>query len=145
VTTQTAARDAIIDTLRDAWLADPITVGIELQYDNVKADPPGEDAAGNALPFARITVRHQISPQETIGGVGNRKHLTEGLVTVQVFTASGDGHTLPDQIAEILKAAMRNVRVGDLWFFDVRVNEIGTDGPWFNQNVLGNFRYEERS
>ena len=145
MTTQTVARDAIVDTINDAWLASGTTSAIELQFDNVKADPVGEDADGNALPYARVTVRHFTSEQETLGGVGSRKHQTEGAVTIQVFTPVGDGHTLADLIVEVLKTAMRNVRVGDLWFFDVRVNEIGQDGPWFNQNVIAGFRYEERS
>jgi hypothetical protein len=145
MTTQTQARDAIADTINSAWLASGVTSAYELQWDNVKADPPGEDSAGNALPWGRVTVRHLISPQETIGGPECSKFLTEGLVTVQVFTPSGDGHVLGDQIVEVLKAALRNVSVGNLWFFDVRVNEIGQDGPWFNQNVVAGFRYQEPS
>lgn len=145
MTTQTVARDAIADTINDAWLASGVTSAIELQWDNVKADPVGEDSDGNALPFGRVTVRHFTSTQETLGGVGSRKHQTEGAVTIQVFTPVGDGHVLADSIVEVLKAALRNVRVGDLWFFDVRVNEIGQDRGWFNQNVVAGFRYAEAS
>lgn len=146
MTTQTEARDAINGAIRTAWLADAITDGIELQWDNVKADPPDVDANGNALPYARVTVRHFDSTQETLGGPGLRKHQTEGAVTVQIFTAVGDGHTLADSIVPILKAALRNVRIGDLWFFDVRVNEIGQgSSPWSQQNLIAGFRYTETS
>lgn len=145
MTTATEARDAISETINTAWLASGVTSAIALQWDNVKADPVGEDADGNALPWGRVTVRTFLTEQETLGGVGNRKHLTEGQVTIQVFTPSGDGHTLGDAIVEVLKAALRNIRVGNLWFFDVTAREIGQDGPHFNQNVQAGFRYEERS
>ena len=145
MTTATQARDAISETINDAWLASGVTSSIALQWDNVKEDPVGEDADGNPLPWARVTVRTFTSTQETLGAVGARKHQTEGQVAVQIFTPSGDGHSLPDTIVEVLKAALRNIRVGDLWFFDVRVNEIGTDGPYFNQNLLAGFRYAEAS
>lgn len=145
MSTITAARDAIIGTIRTAWLASGTTSSIALTYDNVADDKVGEDSSGLPLPWARVTVRHLTSPQETLGGVGNRKHLTEGLVTVQVFTPFGDGHAQADEIVQVLQGALRNVRVDDLWFFDVRVNEIGRDGPWFNTNVVAGFRYEERS
>ncbi|HET6417983.1 MAG TPA: phage tail terminator-like protein [Polyangiales bacterium] len=143
MTTQTEARDAVMDAIRDAWLADALTMGIALQWDNVKADPLGEDDDGNPLPWARVSVRHIFSGQETIAGPGSRKHQTEGVVTVQVFTPSGDGHSLADQIVEVLKPALRNVAIGNLWFYNVRVNELGTDGAWFVQNFLANFRYSE--
>lgn len=145
MTTATEARDAISETINTAWLASGVTSGIVLQWDNVKADPVGEDADGNALPWARVTVRTLATSQETLGGVGSRKHQTEGQLVVQVFTPSGDGHTLADGIVEVLKAALRNQRVGDLWFFDVTAREIGTDGPYFNQNVVAGFRYGEVS
>ncbi len=145
MSTQTQARDAISSTINVAWLADALTLGIALQWDNVTSDPVGEDSDGHALPWARATVRHFTSTQETLGGPGARKHQTEGAVTIQIFTPAGDGNVLGDQIVEVLKTAMRNVAVGDLWFFDVRVNEIGQDGPWFNQNVIAGFRYAEAS
>lgn len=146
MTTQVEARDAINNAINVAWLASGVTGAIELQWDNVKADPVGEDANGNSLPYARVTVRHFTSTQETLAGPGNRKHQTEGAVTVQIFTPTGDGHTLADSIVPVLKTALRNVSIGDLWFFDVRVNEIGqAQGPWFQQNLIAGFRYTEFS
>lgn len=145
MTTATEARDAINGVINTAWLASGVTSAIVLQWDNVKADPVGEDADGNSLPFARSTIRTFDTTQETLGGVGNRKHQTEGTVVVQIFTPSGDGHVLADTIVEVLKTALRNVRVGNLWFFDVTAREVRQDGPHFNQNVVAGFRYEERN
>ncbi len=145
MTTATVARDAVLGTVNTAWLASGTTSSIAIQFDNVAADLVLEDDDGNALPWARATTRTISSIQETLGGVGSRKHITEGILTVQLFTPSGDGHALEDLIVEVLKVALRNVRVGDLWFRDVVPKEIGTDGPWFNTNLVANYRYVEFS
>jgi len=143
--TSTEARDAVNGVVNDAWLASGVTSGFEMQWDDVKADPPGEDVDGNAETYARTTVRTFTSEQETLGGPGVRKHQTEGQVVVQVFTPSGDGHTLSDAIVEVLKAAVRNKRVGNLWFFDAVPREVGQEGAHFQTNFVAGFRYEERS
>ena len=141
--TKTQARDVIAKAVNDAWTASPVTSAIALHWDNVVADVVDVDTDGRALPWARVTVRHQTSTQETIGGPSCRKSLVEGLLTLQIFTPAGDGHVLADQIADTMVAALRAANASDLWFFQVRVNEIGQDGPWFNSNLLADFRYVE--
>jgi hypothetical protein len=145
VTTRAVARDAINGAINTAWLASGVTSAIALQWDDVKADPVEVDANGNALPWARVTVVHFNSTQEVLGGVGRRKHRTEGAVTVQVFTPEGDGRTLSDSIVAVLKPVFQNVRIGDLWFFDVTANEGPQDGPWATDNLVASFRYVEFS
>lgn len=145
MTTATQARGAINNAINDAWLASGVTSGFQMQWDNVKLDPVVEDADGNPLAYARTTIRTFTSTQETLGGVGSRKHQTEGQVVVQIFTPSGDGHTLADAIVEVLKVAVRNIRVGDLWFFDAVPREVGIDGPHFQTNFVAGFRYAEAS
>jgi hypothetical protein len=146
MTTTTEARDAIMGLLRTAWLSDATTAPIALLWDNVKGDKPGEEAYGQALPWARAAIRHNLGEQETIAAQGNRRYLAGGVFTVQVFTPPGDGHSLSDQIVEVVKTAMRNVAstVG-VWFYNIRVTEMGVDGPWFNVNVDAVFRYQERA
>ena len=145
MTTATEARDAINGAVNVAWLASGVTSGFEMQWDDVKADPPGHDANGKPVSWARTTVRTFSSTQETLGGQGNRQHQTEGQVVVQVFTPAGNGRATSDLIAEVLKAALRNVRIGDLWFFDVRVNEKGQDGAHVRSDLVAGFRYQETS
>lgn len=145
MTTQAEARDAVALTINTAWLASGVTSSFALQWDDVKSDPPGHDANGLPLTYARVMIRTLSSTQETLGGPGNRKHMNEGLVRVQVFTPFGDGHALADAIAEVLKASMRNVRVGDLWFFDVVPLEGGQDGAYFRTDVQAGFFYVDRS
>lgn len=149
MTTITSARDAINTIIRTAWLASGTTSAIALLFDDVVGDKPGDDVTNPSknLPYARVTVRHTGRTQETLGGVGARKHQTSGVVTVQVFTPYGDGLTLSDAIVEVVKASMDNVRdvSTQLWFFDVTPLERGRDRAWFNVDVVGGFRYEDKS
>lgn len=140
-----AARDAVVLTILTAWQAGGApSASVPMHYDNVKADKPGEDGTTtNAGPWARTTVRTTDSPQSTMGK--RRRYLTEGTVTVQIFTAVGDGHALGDTLAQVVLDALRAVSGSPdtLWFFDATANEIGVDGPWFQINVGAIFRYQE--
>lgn len=140
---RTQARDAIAGVINDAWQASATTTDLELHWDDVVADPLGEDADGNAVAYGRCTIRHLVAEQETLGGPGVRKHQIEGVVTVQIFTPYGDGQGLADTIAQVLIDATRNVRVGDLWFLESQANEVGQDGPWSQTNFRTTFRYVE--
>ena len=145
MTTATGARDAVLNAVNVAWLASGTTSGIAILWGDVAADAVGHDADGNALPWARASTVTISSTRETNAGPGSRKHLTEGILTVQIFTPSGDGHALEDLIVEVLKPALRSVSIGDLWFGNVVPREIGTDGPWFNTNLVAEYRYVEFS
>jgi hypothetical protein len=145
MTTATQARDAIMLLLRTAWTATgAVTEEIPLHWDNVVTEKPGEDEFGKALPWARVTVRHNTGAQDTLAAIGLRRFLSGGTVTVQIFTPFGDGHALSDQIVEVVRAAIRATPVvHTVWFHNTSVAEIGQDGPWFNVNVEAVFRYQE--
>lgn len=136
---RTEARDAISDVILTAWAASVITQAIDLQWSDVVST-----RVADGTPWARVTVRHTFGQQETLGGPGVGKHQTEGSVTIDVFTPFGDGHTLSDQIVQVLLDAMRNKRVGNLWFFGAVGNEVGQDGAWFAAKVRVGFRYVEQ-
>lgn len=134
------ARDAVIELIDVAWKAGPPTDTVPMHYDNVVSDKPGGTTETD--PFARTTVRILSSPQSTQGRI---RFLTSGTVTVQVFTAVGDGHTLSDSLVQVALDTLRG-HVGDvdgLWFFNAVANEIGVDGPWFQTNVEAFFRFQE--
>jgi len=146
MTTITQARDALIGAMDAALAADAITTAIARQYDDVRADQPtAVDAAGKPVPFIRMTVRHVDGGQDTMGNVGNRRFVSRGILTVQVFTAPGDGHKLSDTIVPIVRRAMQSLRSPNaVWLFDVSPPlEIGVTGAWFQVNVRGAFTYEE--
>lgn len=145
MTTQTAARDIISGLVNAAWLADALSAGIVLLWADVIGDkPPAHDARGNAVPFARVAVRHFFGEQDTLSRVGTRRYLTGGMVQMQIFTPIGDGYALGDQLAEIVKRAFRvQPTTSQVWFFDITPTDLGTDGPWYFQSVEAKFRYQE--
>jgi hypothetical protein len=137
------ARDAIGVLINTAWLAGPPTDVIPMLWDNVKGDPPGEDGSTTqAGPFARTTVRVTEAAQIT---QGRRRFQTTGTVTVQIFTPFGDGHTLGDELVQIILDLLRGHVGGTdgLWFFDISPAEIGVTGPWFQINAGASFRFQE--
>lgn len=146
MTTLTQARDAIFDLVNDALAASGTTSSVALLWDNVKGAKPGEGTNGNALPWIRLALRHNLGEQDTMGRLGARRYLAGGTFTAQIFTPFGDGHTQGYAIAEVVKAALRAASPhSTVWFFDIVVSEIGEDGPWFNINVDATFRYQERA
>lgn len=141
--TLTQARDAVVSLVRTAWIAGPSSAAIPLAFDNVKFDKPGEDGSTTeAGPWAKITTRIISAGSET---QGNRRFTTEGVLTVQIFTPTGDGNTLGDVLSQFVLDTLR-AHVGTasgVWFFDATPNEIGLEGPWFQHNVTASFRYQE--
>ncbi len=137
------ARDAVITVVDVAWKAAPASAALTMLYDNVVGDRPGESASTTQNEaWARTTVRTIGSDRTT---QGTRRYQTDGLVTVQIFTPSGDGHTLGDALTKIVVDALRahTSSADSIWFFGVTPIEIGQDGPWFNVNVDASFRYQE--
>lgn len=137
------ARDAVGLLINTAWIAAPASSAIPMLWDNVKGDKPGEDGTTTqAGPFARTTVRVTEAAQIT---QGRRRFQTTGTVTVQIFTPFGDGHTLGDELVQIVLDTLRGHVGGTdgLWFFDMAPAEIGIDGPWFQINVGASFRFQE--
>ncbi len=136
------ARDAISSVINSAWLAAPVSAALPMLWDNVKGDRPGEDGATTqANPWARTTLRIITSPQVTQGA---RRFETTGAIVVQIFTPTGDGHALGDQLMQVMVDALRAHvgGIGGLHFFDIVPNEIGPDGPWFNVNVNASVRFQ---
>ena len=137
----TQARDEILGTFRTAWLADPISQDAPIFYwDRPDAEPPSSGS------WCRITVRHARGEQATLSGeTGQREFEHGGLVTVQIFAESGEGGTESDQLAAIAKNSFEGVTTspGRVLFRNVRFNEVGQDGQWFQINVLADFEYDE--
>lgn len=147
--TATSARDAVLSVVNTAWLGSGITASIGMLWDDVQLTEDELtalrfDPQGNPLPYARTTARTLVSNQETLGGEGVAKYLTEGLLVVQIFTPPGDGNELADSIVEVLKAATRGKSVGALWFFDVVPREVGIDKQWTRHDFRASYRYEEK-
>lgn len=140
VATIAEARDEILTYFTTAWN----TLGTPplLFYDDKHLDPP-DDA-----PYARIQVEHNTFGQQTLGGKisaggGGRRFNRSGLVTVQVFTPSGDGLTSSDTLVDFVLDTLEGEETGSdrIEFRDVRANEVGQDGPWHQTNIIAEFHY----
>ena len=133
------ARDEILTYFTAAWAP----TGVTLLYDDLPHDLP-EDAS-----WARITVQHNTFTQVTLGGKvalggGGSRFRRNGLVTVQIFTPSGDGLTTADPLVDLAVDAFEGEDTGSdrIEFRNARANEVGNDGAWHQTNVTAEFEYD---
>jgi len=136
------ARDEILGHFTTAWNAGVPPIPL-LLYDDKKRDLPAN------APYARITIKHNISPQVTIGatvaqGGNGVRYRRFGIVTVQVFEVSGDGLTGADVLVDLALDAFEGEKTGldRIEFRNANAEEIGEDGPWFHTNVTAEFVYD---
>lgn len=140
VSSITEARNEILSHFTTAWNAQTPPVPL-LLYDD-KSKPP---TPSNPAPYARITVRHTDRDRVTLSDeVGNRRFRADGIITVQVFSVSGDGLTSNDVFVNVALDAFEGAKTGEdrVTFRNVRDEEIGEDGPWFQTNVVAEFDYD---
>jgi hypothetical protein len=111
----------------------------EIALDNQDFTPP---ETGEDVKWARVSVQFNTGNQESLGIVNNRKFVKQGLVFIQVFTPSGHATNDNDDLAESSLNLFEGVRLGDLWFNNGRITTIGSDGEWYQQNVVLEFTFE---
>jgi len=139
LTSHAAARDAIGTKLKTAWDAQTPPVPLML-YDDVKGDVPKD-----GISWARVQVRHNESNQVTLGEVAGRRFRRFGIVLVQIFTPFGDGLDAADAFAKVANDAFEGEETSpdEVIFRNVRVNEIGQSGDWFQTDVLADFEWDQ--
>lgn len=139
------ARDAILTRFREQLLDDYGAImdtdeDAVVYWDNLSSNgQPPQDK-----PWFRVVVRHTDSDQSSLGEANNRRFNRVGLVSVQVFTPAGArGLTLADQLGKMAVDAFEGKEADGVWFRNVRLQEIGPDGPWFQYNVTASFTYDQ--
>jgi hypothetical protein len=101
-----------------------------------------EPAAG--VKWVRLDMRFASGGQETLGAAGGRKFLHGGTAVVQVYTPNGDATNDNDELAKRALNLLDSVRVSaSLWTDGGRVVTVGTDGEWYQQNMIVNTHFEE--
>lgn len=141
IATIAEARDEILLHFRTAW---DLGTSTRLLYDDKHRDVPDN------ADWARVTVQHNITQQATVGGRitpgggGGQRFRRFGIVTIQIFTVSGDGLTTSDVLVQLALNAFEGKRTGSdrVEFRNVRPNEIGQEGPWHQTNVIAEFVYD---
>lgn len=134
--TPSQARDEIFAVLKAAW--DP--TGYIMHWQDVRAQRDTDQD-----PFAAAFIQHADGFQSTlVGSVGSREFTRLGFVTVQIFTPAGQGLQETYELAKVVSDAFEGISTpGGVWFRNVRLNEVGQDGEFYQLNVIANFRYTE--
>lgn len=135
------ARDHMLKVFKDVW--DP--TGFPAVYPDKPEDPDNGGSAPSANVWARATIRHADGFQSSLTGPleGLKRHTRIGVVIIQVFGKVGDGSTAAYDAAQIVANAFEKSRDNPVWFRRVRINEIGTRGPYDQINVLADFTYDD--
>lgn len=134
------AVDDILDVFKAAW----DTTGFTAVYDE-------EGVAGKIPatqdPWSRVSVRHATGEQASLsGGTGTKRYRSTGFVMMQIFTPIGESLVQARQLAQLLKVAYQGITTPrQVWFRRARLNEVGSDGDWYQINVIADFTYDEIS
>lgn len=137
ITTIREAREEILNHFITVWEAQVNPP--DLLFDDKERDVPDNDD------FARVSVQHNVRDRRTLGDeTGNRRFRSFGIVTVQVFTVSGDGLLTQDGLVNLAVNAFEGQKTGEdrVTFRNVSHQEIGQDGPWHQTNVTAEFDYD---
>lgn len=133
--TYAQAVDDMLTMLKTAW--DP--TGHELFYDNVR-----EQREDDTSPWAMVMVRHATGGQDTLGAVGGRMFSRIGIMIVTINTPSGSGLSSAYSLAKVVADAFEGTSSPNgVWFRNVRINESGRDGAFYQTNVVIDFEYFE--
>lgn len=130
------------DEMADAFFAAWTPTGLKYTFEDLANDDllPSTDAA-----WCRFSLRHNAGRQAGMGAAaGQRMFRRTGTITVQIFTLSSKGLSEAQRLAKVVGDAFEGQSTpGGVWFKNVRMNEIGRDGQFFQTNLLTDFEYDE--
>lgn len=128
------ARDYINKVFKDVW---------PLAYPVRWTDVPGDTPTGNTV-WARVIIRHADGRQSSLADdTGQKRWLREGTVFIQVFAPVGDGSAAGYDAAQLVVNAYQAAKHCNVWFRNVRMNEVGNSGSFEQINVLATFSYDD--
>ncbi len=127
------ARNAI----QEEYLTAAVIAVDHIALDNQDFDPPDDET-----PWVRLHIKFNDGGQDSLGKSGNRKFGRVGFVYIQVFTKKGGATNANDDLANNSLDVFDGERLGDLWFFNGRIETIGSGDVWYRQNVVIEFKFE---
>lgn len=135
MTTLAQATQQVYDTFIAAWGATS-----EFSFDNEAFQPVTPGAK-----FVRVSVRHRVRAQETLGGIGRRKFESIGGVIVQCFSALDKGRKEADDLAQAVRTIFegKTLTPTAVHFFACDTREIGNSAGRFQVNAEAFFFYVE--
>lgn len=134
--------NALFKVAVDANTAHPQMVGFVTIWDGVDKQPAPPNSP---TPWARVAIRHNSGGQKSLANDRGKKRFTRtGFVVIQLFTNPNDGLVSNDEITAILLSAYEGKTTsGGVFFRNVRSQEVGQDGAWYQTNVFADFEYEQ--
>lgn len=142
-------RDEIATLFETAWQASTASiVGYvpEIQWQGVqyRTMPDGSKYWAR---FSKQTVTEQQVTLSTCEGLpGQRKYETAGLVFIQIFCPKSDSQAFEfgQKLATVARNAFRGKSTpGNIWFRNVRINEIEPEELYQRFNVVSEYEYNE--
>ena len=137
--TYEAARDDLSIFTASAW-ATAVTAFSPtppLFNDNLDQDVPEDGTV-----WGRLSIQHRSGTRASLGG-SSARFRREGILFVQVFVPLGDGTLSADQIADSLVAAFEDAgAIGNIWFRDITMREVGPDGTFHQVNIEVAFTFD---
>lgn len=133
------ARDDILGAFKAAW----DETGYFVAWPQKPAEPPADQV--EPQPWARITIEHARGFQASLASdQGLRRWERRGFVVTQVFAPGGAGTGETYDLAKRVVDAFQGKKTAHgVWFRNVRIQERGASGPWFQVNVVVEFTYDE--
>lgn len=141
------AVDEILALFGAAWAANAAAAISAVTTPAIVYEDDEDGAPDSVAPFCRITVQHADASQRTLGTAGARQFEHEGIVFVQVFAPirARGAMDVAQRLAEVAQAAFEGQRTSRVWFRNVRFNEVGRSGPFFQINVAADFQWSQVS
>lgn len=128
------ACDLILEPFQVAWGP----TGFPVVYTDVPGNPPPTQTV-----WARVILRHVSGGQVSLAGdTGKSRQGSQGSLYIQVFAPVGQGSQAAYDAAFIVAQAYRGSRNKQVWFRNVRINEVGTSGAFEQINVVCEFQYD---
>lgn len=127
----TTEQETFFALLRDEWEETPV------------AWPNREYKPTPGTPWVRAQVLPAESRQATLGPRGGatlRRFDATGLAVVQVFVPAGTGDVEARRLAALIESIYRGRTVDDTTFRAPWTDPIGSDGAWYQVNVVVPYR-----
>lgn len=134
--TQAQAREAVYSHWQTQW--ETLQPGVPYYFENEIVVPEPTTT------WARVTLRHLDSVQHTLGLAGSRQFRREASVWVQLFAPLDAGMASIDALVADVRSIFEGVNVDDIDPAGAsRVQEIGSDGKWYEVVVVSPVTYYE--
>jgi hypothetical protein len=134
------ARDDVYKLIADAWGEEgPMDFEDKPRNPNAEPIPPK-----TPIPWIRVMMRHTGGRQATLANeIGQRRFRRTGVITAQIFAPLGSSLREPERLGILINNALEGASTLHAVFIrNVRMNEIGSDGHWFQVNVDADFEYD---